>query len=200
MNSKMKWSLIVFTAAAALFAVAFVAASPSPSHTPLYTLRMERASNQMHYLPTDVTEFTYTTETGWNLDYAVAGNYSGHAPEQNTMHTFCGGLWTCDNSTCQWTCEQTCDPTCFMPTCRLSTCDPNCVPFTMEPTCYSHFTCEMSTCQPTCDPTCDYPPSMCMYTCMTCDPLPTCEPTCFSDWTCMKSTCNATCNHTCGFC
>lgn len=58
-------------------ALACVTASPSISTTPLYRYRMEQTSSKMSFLPTEMNNFTYTTEIGYTLN--------------------CGDVWECFN-------------------------------------------------------------------------------------------------------
>lgn len=137
----------------AVVAVLFVVCVSANSFvlTPLYTIRMEQASNSMHFLPTAVSEFTYTTEKGCILVYE--GHTSVNPLEEPTVPVTCPN--TCYD-TCQSTCPYTCESTCDGATC--------------EDTCQS--TCEGPTCGGTC-----YGPT-CKSTCMTCSPPPTCYPIC----------------------
>lgn len=131
----------------AFFAIAAVNAR-LPLNTPLYTIRMEQASSQMNFLPTEMNIFTYTTEKGFELNYDVSGSFCNVDP----LGT---GKWTCYDSTCGTcdlpsceggnTCELTCPATC------VATCGSSC-----GGTCWP--TCEWTCNQWTCDgSTCDYP-------------------------------------------
>jgi hypothetical protein len=218
---------IVTTAVCAVltfFAVALVAAHPQIDScgTPLYTFRMEQASSEMHFLPTEVNGFSYAAEKGYTVNYDGAGvccDFDSSTPNTtvpnqiNTMWitcTTCGPtcetcILTCD--TCYCTCWETCKCTCQGITCDFVTCD-----YTCEDTCDTCFvtcfvtcwdTCNVNTCFNTCDPTCLQP--TCEHTCYL-----TCEPTCHRtfwpncptwDITCHTcpitcSTC-LTCNYTC---
>jgi hypothetical protein len=171
MNGKQKWVTIacvslVLTA----FAVATLAASDiiiPQGATPLLIFRMEQASYEKNFLPTEKNEFVYTTEKGYNLTYQVHTTYSAVPLEPPTQ----GGV-TCDN-TCPSTCKNTCPATC------LSTCPDTCVntcytcvdtcPVTCVDTCYTCVsTCSQScvgTCYYTCGNSCGY---TCGFTCNTC--------------------------------
>lgn len=130
--------------------------------TPLYTVRMEQISSEMHFLPTAVTQFSYVTEKG----YTLTGNLTnGVIPlEEPTVPYTCPE--TCDDLTCESTCPNTCWNTCDDPTC-LDTC-PNTCELTCPNTCYTcpgGHTCPVTcpytcgggyTCQKTCD-TCEFP-------------------------------------------
>lgn len=108
-----------------------VTASSSPS-TPLYTLRMEKESYRMNFLPTTVNEFTFVTEKGCTLS---VGSGVGNTPCSSTptspqhlcemtVETSCP--LTCI-VTCPVTCAQSCGGTCVGETCEGSTCgDPPC--------------------------------------------------------------------------
>lgn len=150
----------------ALFVVcAAVVTAPAPvCDTPLYTVRMEQVSNNMHFLPTEVTPFVYTAERGCTVTGTVVTYCSGQP--LSTGSTFCP---TCEpQDTCSGTCES-CQQTCG--TCWLTcpeTCDLTCF-YTCWPTCGS--TCP-NTCS-TCEETCSTCPLTCRMTCNTC--YETCE-------------------------
>ena len=138
---------------AALFlAVAIVTAGSQAANTPLYTVRMEQESSKMHFLPTEVNEFVYNAESGYNLYYNVSGYCSGEYLNATGDPCVITIGATCD-STCPPTCGYTCGCTCGF------TCD----------------TCVMTcgyTCNPSCDAiTCD----SCSDTCITCS---SCSITC----------------------
>ena len=130
--------ITVVSVSVVLLAVATVTASIRNANTPLYTLRMEQASSKMNFLPTEMTEFTYTTEEGYMMDHGAGccnGIYPNAETEYQTCRETCGS--TCDTcETCLGTCPDTCPSTCG------STC-PNTCPNTCSNTC--------STCNPTCD-------------------------------------------------
>lgn len=146
MNKKLY--LVVISAAVVSFAVVCASASALPS-TPLYTLRMERASSKMNFLPTAVNEFNYTTESGYTLGFNISGG--GGSALRGTDATC---FPTC--STCPYTCDETCPATC-----------PNTCPNTCPATC-------PDTCPDTCDYTC---PDTCV-TCPPCTNIQTCRYTC----------------------
>ncbi len=182
-----KRHMIVITALSGVFAVLAVtaaAAESSPSATPLYTVRMEQASSEMNFLPTDVNGFIYNTEKGCTVNYCAADTCGGGVQVLDTMPgvTFCD---TCPPGciTIEWTCHgnYTCYYTCMGETCPI-TCAPTC-----PATCYTcqgqGWTCDATGCQDTCS-TCDQP--TCPNTCWdTCD-----DPTC-------PYTCERTCRYTC---
>jgi hypothetical protein len=136
------------------FAAAPLADSDIISHstTPLFTFRMEQASYEKNFLPTEKNEFVYTTQKGYSLTYQIHTQYSAVPLEPLTQ-----GEVTCDN-TCPSTCKNTCSATC------LSTCPDTCVN-----TCYTCVsTCSQScagTCYYTCGNSCGY---TCGFTCNTC--------------------------------
>lgn len=118
-------------------AVTWVAADFETSQTPLYTFRMEQQSSKMGFLPTKITEFTYTTYGQQNCN--ILGN-DGEISYSTTEVT-CTPV----------TCEITCPITCF------GTCEHTC-PDTCEYTCWE--TCGQTcpdTCEHTCRYTCDKP-------------------------------------------
>lgn len=183
MNRKKKASIAVIGVAIALVAATFVTASPRILlNTPLYTMRMEQASNKMNFFPTEKGGFTYNAETKSTLNYDVGICYDVVEPPEPTPVPD-----TCEECrsvsyTCQWdTCFQTCANTC------LSTCY-----YTCADTCV--YTCD--TCVETCWNTCVYTCNTCVYTCnSTC--MDTCGETCGE--TCY-STCWITCYETCFTC
>lgn len=126
-----------------LFAAAIVTASSWTGATPLYTIRMEQASSEKHFLPTEKSNFIYTTENGYTL-LNGAGYGSAYVPAIETVGNTC---WDSCDGTCEITCWETCDYTCPV-TCG-NTC-PNTCPNTCQNTCPN--TC--STCQLTCPYTC----------------------------------------------
>ena len=158
MNKK-QMSLVVICAVAVSLAVTAVTASPLITNTPLYTIRMEQLSNKMHFLPTLVNNFTYTAESGYNLNFDAPVEYCSTAEPLDhctnyattcdvtceptcpgTAPCTCGG-YTCDQTSCQDTCGtgETCDPTsCDQDTCYVPTC----------------ITC-LESCGGTCSKTCD---------------------------------------------
>lgn len=149
--NRTKASLAVMIAVVSL-AVTWVAADFETSDTPLYMFRMEQASNKMGFLPTKITEFTYTAEYGYYQNCNILGN--------DGEILFITTEVTCIPVTCEVTCPDTCWGTCDDPTCvftcgdtHWSTC-----PDTCEQTCPD--TCEQTcpnTCEHTCRYTCDKP-------------------------------------------
>ena len=139
------------------FLVVAVTASASPSHTPLYTYRMEQVSSEKNFLPTAVNGFLYTAESGSTITYEVGAYCNTVTPLVS------GGVNTCETCPGHYTCSNTCPETCGEPSC-WGTC--------FEPTC--------STCtQPTCE-TCSTCPTS-TSTCNTCKPQETCWDTCEID-------------------
>ena len=169
MNKKWVVTAVISVTAVSLV-IACAAARPWTSATPLYTVRMEQASSEMNFLPTEVNRFIYTTEKGFNLNYICSGCFSAQPLEVTSGRT-CEG--TCIEPTCDNTCPSTCASTCG------ATCGDTC-----------GFTCDTcaSTCD-TCDETCDGGPT-CYNTCGLCTIIgPTCEPTyCYIE-TCIPCTC-----------
>jgi hypothetical protein len=164
MDGKQKIVIAVISVAL-VCAVACVTADSS-THTPLFRVRMEQASSEKNFLPTEQTPFTYTAESTYTLTCEVSGGCSGIGP-----------LYTGHN-TCQDTCPETCeDDTCEETTCATcySTCTSTC-PNTCTNTCPS--TCTNTcpeTCEESCAGTCWTCPATCVWTCSkTCD---TCYPT-----------------------
>lgn len=172
MNRRQKLTAVMSVAVVSL-AITCVTASPWTANTPLYTFRMEQASNKMNFLPTAVNGFIYSTEKGYALNYDAAG-YCGATPygtydtcgECTTIEITCWSCWyTCLN-TCPNTCENTCVSTCgtCAQTCP-STCKNTC-PNTCWNTCPN--TC-WATCWNTCENTCEGPECTTIeITCWTC--------------------------------
>lgn len=165
-----KMLVAVIGISAALLAATCVTASSWTFNTPLYTFRMEQASNKMNFLPTEMNTFTYITEKGHDLIYATGCSGCGDAepllPETcstcsqhycdeptlcGTCGT-CGTCWstcpytcdgdTCDETSCQNTCESTCPYTCMDWTCAGSTCGGWTCHATCQYTCYYYLTCQ----------------------------------------------------------
>lgn len=121
-----KMFIAVVSVAVAFCAVACVAAASWTSSTPLYTFRMEQASSEMNFLPTEINNFTYTTEAGSTLNYEITRYCYVNPLEEPTVPV-----------TCPETCEETCS-TCY------STCEPTCE----EPSCWNTCSSTCSTCKP----------------------------------------------------
>lgn len=154
MNRKIS---VILCAAAALCIATSITGSMWTS-SPLYKLRMEQASNKMNFLPKSMNEFTYTTESGCNVNYCVGG-CNVNPLEELTVQDTCPN--TCDDYTCIETCPDTCLNTCSGDTCE-QTCSDTC-PLTCGNTC-------QDTCPNTCSGnTCDGSYT-CKSTCETCDP------------------------------
>jgi len=103
---------------ALVLAATVVTAGSQATTTPLYTIRMEQASSTMHFLPTPVTDFTYTTENTCTLHYAVV--IEGTLQDVIDTNSTCSG-WTCFSTcfnTCPYTCH-TCPNTCQY-TCQIT--------------------------------------------------------------------------------
>ena len=153
-NKKQKISLVATGIVLTILAVTCVSASSRIS-SPLYMLRMEQASSEMNYLPTDMNIFTYTSQEGYNLNHTANCCTGAKLLITGvTCYDSCGG--TCDYTcwdTCQSTCPNTCVSTC--PDTCVSTC-PNTCQSTCPNTCVS--TCDtcVSTCWETCGQTCRY--------------------------------------------
>jgi hypothetical protein len=144
MDGNHKVLAAAISAAPAFLAVGTVIASSQTVETPFYTVRMEQASSKMDFLPTAVTTFTYTAESGYTVHYDVTA--------------WCGG------KAADITEGRSCDGTCYDPTCPL-TCNPTCDSSTCD-TCEG-YTCEDTSCQLTCD-TCT---NTCGFSCWeTCPP------------------------------
>jgi hypothetical protein len=174
MNGNQKIALVV-ACAVVVCAAAFVTAS-SLTSTPLYTIRMEQVSHKMGFLPTAVNGFTYTTESGYTVNYGVSGHGNAEPLMTHQADTFCTCFPWCETS--EYTCES--QPTCMI-TCN--TCiNPTCPPVTCFSTCQGG-TCTDPTCPATCPNTCE---DTCPNTCSTC-----------SGWTCDPTGCQNTC-YTCG--
>lgn len=140
---KKKILIAAISIAFVFLAVAFVIARPSTSNTPLYTLRMEQASSKMNFLPTEINEFIYAAEKGYELNYNVRGYCKGTTPlgtkpplscEEPTCGPSCDPTcpYTCDNPTCPETCPYTCEFTCWSTCITCSECvtysEPECIP------------------------------------------------------------------------
>ena len=160
--------LIVAGAAITLLAITAVTASPRLSSTPLYTFRMEQASSNMNFLPTEQNQFVYTAESGYSLNYPInCSCCGGPVPLKPLTCNTCDEQMCEEPTECFGTCYSTCPGTCGT-TCQGSTCD----------TC-SGDTCDATSCQNTCSTcnqytcyfwTCIYP--TCLWeTCY----IPTCQ-------------------------
>jgi hypothetical protein len=129
MDKTKKMSVAVIGIAIVLFAAACVTASSQISSTPLYTLRMEQASGEMNFLPTETNGFYYTAENGYTLNYDASGR--GYNVERLDTYQY-----TCEfYPTCNYTCPVTCGKTCPY-TCDGHTCPYTCVYTCEGPTCW----------------------------------------------------------------
>ena len=163
MDRKKILVIAVVSMVLASFAVTAVAASSKTSssptvNVPLYTVRMEQASSEMNFLPTEKHNFAYNTEKGCTLNYCVADNCNSAVPLHTSSQNTCYGYVTCEGSaTCWQTCYgythggYTCFATCYnWWTCTPATCHYSCGAYT----CVAVFTC-MGTCVQTCPETCE---------------------------------------------
>ena len=130
-------SVVVMSIVIVGLAVTAVFARSWTTTTPLYTYRMEQASDKMHFLPTEINEITYNTEKGYTLTFETV-----KTAEDIPLDTW-QTPWTCIYSTCEYTCK-----TCDAPTC------PDTCPATCN-TCAYTCACTVS-CGPTCQDSCDY--------------------------------------------
>lgn len=128
-----------------------------PLHAPLYNLRMEQQSDELHFLPAVMATFAYSSEKGCKILYPAqcCNTCIKEIQDLTTIEITC--------STCAGTCESTCLATCPF-TCE--TCDVCPVTQgtgfdTCEQTCSGCTTWQI-TCGQTCNPTCTSP------TCLTC--------------------------------
>lgn len=148
---------IAAASAAFLLAAALVTASTQTANTPLYTIRMEQASSKMNFLPAAVNEFTYDTESGYNLVYGALGcrvdpvaltEIPCYLTDVTCVKTACLSCSTC-GSTCGYTCGCTCGFTCdtCVATCG-NTCNPTCNAITCDSCIDTCITC--SSCSLTC--------------------------------------------------
>lgn len=157
MNRKQKMSLSVASIALASLVMTAVTVSSRTVNTPLYTYRIEQASSEMNFLPTEMNNFAYTIEKGFTLEYDSFEEQSDVESSPNiciTIPPLCTIDITC-STVCQSTCANTCPSTC------TNTCD--------NPTCGN--TCETcgNTCPDTCGNTCpDTCWLSCNGTCITC--------------------------------
>lgn len=114
-------------------AVTTATASPLTVKTPLYTVRMEQASNKMNFLPTEMNGFTYTAEKGYTMNYDILECYCAEPlivtwqptcefyPTCDTCET-CVTCGTCYPDTCPWTKWINCRNTQVYPTCDWPGC------------------------------------------------------------------------------
>ena len=127
MNKKM--SIAAICVGAFLSVLLFVTASSLTAHTPLFTVRMEQASSDMHFLPTSVESFSYSAENGYSLDYIADAGVCA-APLAYTWDTdpTCWATCAGQHNTCSSTCVSTCSSTCVNTCCTcVSTCSSTCV-------------------------------------------------------------------------
>ena len=143
---------VVMSIALVFVAVAATTARPGTSFTtPLYTFRMEQASNDMNFLPAEGNGFTFDTKSGHAVNYDFVVYHDYDEPLSTNCKPTCAD--TCPN-TCFPTCSSTCVDTC--PNTCVDTCFQTCVntcPYTCVDTSYQ--TC-VNTCWSTCPQTCDF--------------------------------------------
>ena len=163
MDGNRKMSVALASGFLVVLAVTAVIADSSLFNTPLYTFRMEQASSEMNFLPTELNKFDYNAENGYTMDHEVI---MGYCIDGSSIQ-YTG--YTCPPVTCETciTCPVTCYSTC------VSTCTNTCVS-----TCN---TC-VDTCPSTCVNTCNTCVSTCTNTCVN-----TCVSTCYV--TCSNPTC-----------
>lgn len=169
----MERKMLIIVCIVAVSLAASVAAHPRyQSDTPLYTIRMEQASSEMNFLPTQMTTFTYNAEKGYELSYDIAGFCSAEPLADTGEPITCDPLCKESIETCptnEYTCPNTCEWTCFMSTCPQNTCSWTCYTcpeYTCNPTCRNPYTCHLSTCVFTCNPTCIHPRTCYLSSCM----------------------------------
>lgn len=148
-TNKKQMPIAVVGIALALLAVT---ANSSLSITPLYTYRMEQASSEMNFLPTQRNSFVYSTEKGYNLNYDGKSCYVNPFEEPTKYGETCP-VTACPEPTCSTcpntSCGHTCD-TCTQPTCE--TCETCSTCPTQQSTCWD--TCKGDTCWDTCEIDC----------------------------------------------
>ena len=138
--------LAVLSIGVVLFAITTVTATAlTPADTPLYTVRMEKASSGMHFSPAKTT-FSYEADKGHNVNYDVSGNQCN----SEAVETATECVISCIIGTCCDTCECTCVYSCS--TC-VSTCSSTCVS-TCSSTCVNTCVTCVNTCPETCAATC----------------------------------------------
>jgi hypothetical protein len=109
---------------AVLLAVSVTASSSVD--TPLFIYRMEQSSIKMHFLPTTMNTYIYTTEKGYYVNYDGFGIVNDGGGTDSVINT-CGQGQTCDGGpTCQETCWYTCVETSCQPTCPATCIQPTC--------------------------------------------------------------------------
>jgi hypothetical protein len=138
-------------------AAMYVTASPTSLYAPLYNMRMEQQSNELHFLPNVMNAFAYSSEEGCRILYSVqcCSTCNREIQDLITIEITCS---TCA-STCESTCLATCPFTCE--TCDICPVTQGTEFETCEQTCSGCATWQI-TCGQTCNPTCTSP------TCFTC--------------------------------
>lgn len=147
MDRNQKMGIAVMSVALALLAITFVTAHSLALITPLYTVRMEQASNKMHFLPAAVNHFTYTTEKGNTLNCDVTGCCDAEpfirtdGPWETCLGSCgtcvasqeCGTCSTCSTcstqcgqNTCGYTCPETCATCVFGCPTQWTLCETGC--------------------------------------------------------------------------
>ena len=123
MNIGLKIPAAIIGIVVATLLVSTAMASPQITDTPLYTYRMEQESSRMNFLATERNTFSYTAESGYELNYDTIG---GWVFIRRIEIVSCGGYvcffavaCTYEGGTCYYllTCN-TCNP----PTCSPTTC------------------------------------------------------------------------------
>lgn len=131
-----KMSVVLTGGIVAFLAMTCITALPRMTSTPLYTVRMEQASSEMNFLPTEMNTYVYTAAKGYNLNCCITGRCSCSGGDVNPLLPYTCG--TCDEYyceepthcgtcvTCYSTCQSSCGGTCS--TCSGSTCEDTCYP------------------------------------------------------------------------
>ena len=118
----MNRKVLIFIAGIAIVSIAVTAVTASSwtTNTPLYTVRMEQASSNMNFLPTEMDYFTYIAEKGYNLNCVALTECCGVKSLNICLSTLGGPTCelyttkhTCEDPECMWTYEYTCPFTCF---------------------------------------------------------------------------------------
>jgi len=71
MNRNLRISAVVIGMAVLIFLASAAMASQQVTDTPLYTYRIEQASSKMNFLVTERNVYSYTTESGYELNYGT---------------------------------------------------------------------------------------------------------------------------------
>lgn len=174
MNGNRQWTLIAASVTATFLVIMLFAVNTGTLDTPLFTWRMEQASDKMGFSPTPVNGFSYDTEKGRVLGYEITEDEygyvkpldSGQGCEQDTREG--EGCRDTQDDTCQ-TCEDTCEDTC------ADTCSDTCSTCTGETSCStcpadtcSNIKTQCGTCTDTCSESCEGTCETCTSNCSTC--------------------------------